>query len=105
MEKPATGRHEIVEVDLNVDDLLARVRYNSDSGHPHILLDEAACRECPHRSCLSVCPVRAYRWAEGRVELIVERCVECGACLHVCDRGALSWQYPRGGFGVCYRLG
>jgi ferredoxin like protein len=99
------GRDPLVEVDLNVDDLLARVRYNVDSGRPHIVLNDISCRECAHRSCLYVCPVKAYQWQEDRVVLSWERCMECGACLHVCDREALSWEYPRGGFGVCFRLG
>lgn len=94
-----------VEVDLNIDDLLTRVRYQIDVGRPHIVLHNAPCQGCGHRSCLYVCPVRAFRWEKDGVELRCERCMECGACLHVCDRNALTWEYPRGGFGVSFRLG
>jgi ferredoxin like protein len=32
-------------------------------------------------------------------------CVECGTCYAVCDSHAFTrWRYPRGGFGVSYRM-
>jgi ferredoxin like protein len=34
-----------------------------------------------------------------------EGCLECGTCKVVCDRDAVSWRYPRGGYGVRYRWG
>ena len=34
------------------------------------------------------------------MEFAYEACVECGTCLAVCDRDALDWHYPVGGFGV-----
>ena len=34
----------------------------------------------------------------------MRRCLECGTCLIICEKGALDWKYPRGGFGVRYRL-
>ena len=33
-----------------------------------------------------------------------ETCLECGACPIICDRGSITWSYPRGGYGVCFRL-
>ena len=33
-----------------------------------------------------------------------EGCLECGTCLICCDDRALTWTYPRGGFGVQYRM-
>jgi ferredoxin like protein len=105
MEKPVEGRSSRIEVDLNVDDLLGRLRYVIDHGRPHILIDPSGCADCVRRDCLKVCPVRAYRSEEGGIALRWERCIECGACLHVCDRGAIRWSYPRGGRGVSFRLG
>lgn len=105
MEKSHMGRDPIIEVDLNIDELLIKVRYHLDAGKPHIILDETKCKDCVQRFCLKVCPVRAYQWEEDHIVLHCERCMECGACLHVCDRNAFTWEYPRGGFGVCFRLG
>jgi ferredoxin like protein len=35
---------------------------------------------------------------------VMAACLECGTCLLVCDKGALDWNYPKGGFGVRFRL-
>jgi ferredoxin like protein len=32
-------------------------------------------------------------------------CLECGTCMVSCRHGALTWQMPRGGYGVRYRYG
>ncbi len=105
MEEPFEGRAPGSEVDLNLDDMLGRLRFVIDHGRPHILVDALACANCIRRSCLRLCPVRAYQWQEGGILLHWERCIECGACLHACDRGAITWSYPRGGYGVSFRLG
>ena len=32
-------------------------------------------------------------------------CLECGTCFVVCDGDAFTrWRYPRGGFGVSFRM-
>jgi ferredoxin like protein len=72
---------------------------------PHIEVNREVCRSCTHRACTFVCPVRCYEWndAMGRIDFSYEACLECGTCLIVCEKGALDWSYPRGGFGVRYR--
>jgi ferredoxin-like protein FixX len=32
-------------------------------------------------------------------------CLECGTCKAMAAPGALTWHYPRGGFGIAYREG
>jgi ferredoxin like protein len=73
---------------------------------PHIIVNREACRSCLHRACTFTCPVNCYEWNEDgkRMNFAYESCLECGTCLIVCDKGALTWNYPRGGFGVRYRL-
>ena len=73
---------------------------------PHIKLTRKVCESCGHRACVFTCPARCYQWNEGsaRVDFAYEACLECGTCLIVCDRKALEWNYPRGGFGIRYRL-
>lgn len=72
---------------------------------PHIEVNREVCASCIHRACTFTCPARCYEWNEtkGRIDFAYEACLECGTCLIVCDRGALDWRYPRGGFGVRYR--
>lgn len=88
-----------------VDELFELVSYRIDSG-PHIVVRDEVCRSCGHRACTFACPARCYEWNEKRegVEFAYEACLECGTCLVVCDRGAIEWHYPRGGYGVRFRL-
>ena len=48
-------------------------------------------------------PVRARRPADGSI-VNWEGCLECGTCLICCEPRALEWKYPRGEFGVQYRM-
>lgn len=72
----------------------------------HIRVDKDICRKCSHRACTFSCPARCYQWNEGRetLDFAYEGCLECGTCLMVCDLGAIEWDYPKGGFGVRFRL-
>jgi ferredoxin like protein len=73
----------------------------------HIKLDQGICGGCKERVCILVCPARLYSKNEETGEMTVEYagCLECGACKIACMRGAVSWQYPRGEFGVRFRYG
>ncbi|MBI5445994.1 MAG: 4Fe-4S dicluster domain-containing protein [Deltaproteobacteria bacterium] len=66
-----------------------------------------ACPECAGRECVAVCPSGTYRWSEeqGRIQVSFENCLECGSCRIVCPRSNVSWRYPMGGMGICYRYG
>lgn len=88
-----------------VDNLPQVVQFNVDE-HPHIILDKEICKSCDHRACVNTCPAKCYTYSEetGRVDVVYETCLECGTCLVICDKGAVSWEYPRGGYGVCFRL-
>ncbi|MFQ6014204.1 MAG: ferredoxin family protein [Anaerolineae bacterium] len=74
----------------------------------HITIDHQVCnRVCQKKYCLFVCPARVYTWNEERQEVHAdfEGCLECGTCLITCQDQALTWHYPRAGFGVQYRFG
>jgi ferredoxin like protein len=88
-----------------VDDLFELVSYKVHP-EPHIRVNRDICQECKHRACTFVCPARCYQWnsERGRIDFAYEPCLECGTCLIICDRGALEWNYPKGGFGVHFRL-
>jgi ferredoxin like protein len=89
---------------VNIDDIFDLVSYRVHS-EAHIRVDESVCRGCLHRACTYSCPARCYELdGDGRrVTFAYESCLECGTCLLVCDRGALDWNYPSGGYGVRFR--
>ena len=72
----------------------------------HIVINRDVCASCDFRTCVFTCPAGCYQWNEksARVDFAYEACLECGTCLIVCGKGALKWNYPKGGFGVRYRL-
>lgn len=89
---------------MKIDDKLALNLFHVDD-EPHIKIDLEICWECPHKLCTYVCPVENYKQnGEGGIEFSWEGCLECGTCRIVCDRGAISWEYPRGGCGICFRF-
>ena len=71
----------------------------------HITVKTELCEGCIEKWCTCICPAECYKIVEGRVEFAYEGCLECGACWKVCDKEAIDWKYPRGGFGVCFRYG
>lgn len=88
-----------------IDDKLSKVRFKLDR-KAHIAVNGEICVSCGGKPCLYVCPVRSYRLdSDGCVEFVWQGCLECGACRIVCDKGAITWNFPRGGFGVCFRYG
>lgn len=91
---------------INVDDLLDYTSFTVDR-EAHIVLDPAHCAACSHRYCTTTCPARCYAWSEKdrKMSFVHDGCLECGTCYAVCDSHAFArWRYPRGGFGVSYRM-
>jgi len=74
----------------------------------HLEIDDPSrCPECLGKECTHVCPSGTYQWEdEGqRVVVSFENCLECGACRLVCPHTNITWRYPMGGMGICYRYG
>ncbi|BDG05572.1 ferredoxin family protein [Anaeromyxobacter oryzae] len=91
---------------INVDDLFDYTSFNIDR-EPHIVLDAARCGVCTARPCTTTCPARCYTWSEKdrKMTFVFAGCLECGTCYVVCEKRAFTrWRYPRGGFGVSYRM-
>jgi ferredoxin like protein len=65
------------------------------------------CLDCAGRECSVVCPAGTYRWDEDEraIRVSFENCLECGACRLACPHANISWRYPMGGLGICYRYG
>jgi len=89
---------------MNIDDKLALNLFHVDK-EAHIKVNTEICARCPHRLCTYTCPVDNYKMDEGKMVFSWEGCLECGTCRVICDQGALTWDYPTGGFGIIYRLG
>lgn len=89
---------------MKIDDKLALNVFHVDK-EPHIKIDAEKCRKCPHKLCTYVCPVENYTInGDNNVAFAWEGCLECGTCRIVCDQGAITWEYPRGGYGISYRF-
>ncbi len=91
----------------SVNDRLARNSYNLDDEQSHIEVNQEIARRTGAGALLvRVCPARVYgEAADGTITVNYAACLECGTCLAVAPPGALSWHYPRGGFGIAYREG
>jgi ferredoxin like protein len=89
---------------MAIEDKLSTTRFNVDAG-PHIRVNTEICAACSDKPCLYVCPVQNFVLRDDKLEFSWQGCLECGACRTACSRGAIDWNYPRGGFGVCWRYG
>lgn len=91
---------------LSVPDSLARNRVNLDE-QSHISIDqEAARRTGTADRIIACCPAGVYsKNDDGDVVIEYAACLECGTCLAVAAPGVLRWRYPRGGFGISFRMG
>lgn len=94
---------------INVENKLFQNRYRVDAGRPHIQIKqpEICATDCTIQACTFICPASCYK-AEGNgtVTLIADGCLECGSCRVICtEHHNVSWEYPRGGYGVLFKFG
>lgn len=87
-----------------VEQRLATVRFRVDS-KPHIQVNNEICQECSTQACVYVCPANLFTpLSDGTILFNYEQCFECGTCYVACNReGAITWTYPKGGYGVSFR--
>lgn len=88
---------------LSLEDKLFLVKTKKDTVS-HIKVDQEICRRCSYKKCvvLYVCPAKTYEERDGKIEAAYENCLECGTCRVACTDGAITWENPRGGFGVSF---
>ncbi len=86
-----------------LEEKLGLLRYNIDS-IPHIIADSNKCLECDTKPCVSGCPAGCFTIEDEELHFQYEDCIECGTCKIVCPKDAVDWNYPRGTFGVVFRL-
>jgi len=90
---------------MNIENLTQLTQFQIDE-LSHIIVNKEICKTCDHRACVQACPANCYTFNEETklLSVVYETCLECGTCHVICEKGALDWSYPRGGYGVCYRL-
>jgi ferredoxin like protein len=91
---------------MNIEAKLGLDVFKVDT-EPHIIINQEVCRtKCQTRFCLYICPAELYTLDKlGQIQVNYEGCLECGACFIACVHEALTWHYPRAGYGVQYRFG
>ncbi|HOV80243.1 MAG TPA: 4Fe-4S dicluster domain-containing protein [Bacillota bacterium] len=89
---------------LSVQDRLALNKFQLDE-EPHIAINKALCRQCAEKPCTFVCPAALYAWNGDDISFDHAGCLECGTCRVACTKKAVSWNYPRGAFGISFRYG
>ncbi len=87
-----------------VDERISKTRFRVDS-RAHITVNNAVCKDCSTQACVYACPANLFTpLSDGTILFNYEQCFECGTCYVACNReGAITWTYPRGGFGVSFR--
>ena len=92
---------------INVDDMVASLKYYVDEDFVHLWIKEhQVCAQCDEKPCLYFCPVGVYRLdRQGKVMVGFQACVECGSCRVGCPFNNIGWALTRGGYGVAYKFG
>ncbi|HOV80991.1 MAG TPA: ferredoxin family protein [Bacillota bacterium] len=91
---------------LSIEQLLGIDKFAVDDEQAHIVLNKEICAFCADKPCTFACPAGLYVWKDGEMSFDYAGCLECGTCRAVCPKeGAISWRYPRGGFGINFRYG
>ena len=94
---------------VKVEEKLFQNRYKVDSGRPHLsIIDPDKCsNHCENRACTICCPAGCWTMeGNGEIVVISDGCLECGTCRIVCDEfNNVSWEYPRGGYGILFKFG
>ncbi|MCD6351641.1 MAG: 4Fe-4S dicluster domain-containing protein [Armatimonadetes bacterium] len=86
-------------------DKLYLLKYEIDEDSHLVIKDPQVCAECEDRVCILRCPAEVYAWEGDHLQVAYENCVECGVCKIVCPYDNIDWRYPRGGYGVFFKLG
>ncbi|MHA1270036.1 MAG: DUF362 domain-containing protein [Candidatus Helarchaeota archaeon] len=87
---------------INLADLNVR---EGDTGDFIKHIDEN-CMGCGR--CTEICAASLWSIKDGIARLspkYKERCLECAACVHVCNFNAIIFRYPNSGTGIQYLHG
>ena len=85
-----------------IEERLDLVRFKVDKT-PHIRVNTEQCKDCDTTPCVFVSVRRVSSSYSATRCIFYEHCLECGTCYVACERKAIEWEYPRGGWGVSFR--
>ena len=51
-------------------------------------VDREKCLGCG--ACISMCPVQAISFKDGKAEIDKKKCIKCGTCKDICPVGAIT---------------
>jgi ferredoxin like protein len=93
--------------ETRVEEKLYQNRYLVDPGKPHIAVTPHEVPSANLSAMTQICPAGCYTTnAAGQVEVVPDGCMECGTCRILLEAtGEISWNYPRGGYGVLFKFG
>jgi NAD-dependent dihydropyrimidine dehydrogenase PreA subunit len=67
-------------------------------------IDEEKCVGCAN--CVKVCMGECFEIANGKAKVkSLDFCIECAACMYVCETGAIKFSWPKGGTGYKFSWG
>lgn len=89
---------------VNIDNKLFLNNYKVDTISHLVIKDPAICAKCEEKTCTNICPAHVYEWKDEHIIVGYEGCLECGACRIGCCHDNIDWKFPRGGFGIQFRL-
>ena len=92
----------------NVEEKLGLLTYKNDhQSHISIASPKPCAEQCTGKPCTTVCPAMVYTWEgeQKKITVSYENCIECGACRMLCPYDNIACEWPRGGFGVQYKMG
>ncbi len=92
------------KITVNIDEKLYLNSYDVDTVAHLSIKDPEVCKKCVEKTCTCICPAHVYEWTEDHITLSYEGCLECGACRIGCCHNNIEWSYPRGGFGIQFKL-
>lgn len=88
----------------NIEELQYLVRFKADKESHLEIKDQNLCFNCSDKLCTLFCPGEVYKWEGDRMHVGYEGCHECGSCRIGCPEDNIEWKYPRGGYGIVFRL-
>lgn len=88
-----------------IEEKLFSIRYRCDQASHLTIREQSVCQACTEKACLTFCPAAVYAFRDGEIHVAYENCIECGTCRIACSHQNIAWQYPKGGYGIAYKIG